>query len=154
AMQLVHRALAVPLAVHDLTAVAPDEQHARLAAFLAGERRRALPLGDGPLFRATAHILAAERWSFTLCFHPAILDGWSIAKLFEELFGRCVADERADRAPLATTFRDFVAAEAALAGGDNARAADAFWAGQLEGATPVPPPSGAPAGEASVVELA
>ncbi|MGW7478002.1 amino acid adenylation domain-containing protein [Nonomuraea muscovyensis] len=128
-LQLVHRAAAIPLDVTDLT-TDPDPRD-RLHAWAEQEKRRPFDWAAPPLARAHVHLLPDDHHAFSLSFHHAILDGWSVAALITELFSRYHAHLR--HTPLPTTpppaaFRDLVAAErAAVASPDAQR----FWHAQV-----------------------
>ena len=78
------------------------------------------------------HRLGGDAFQLSLSFHHAILDGWSVATLLAELFGRL--RRPADRPPAPElAYRDFVALEAAI--GRVGRDA-AYWEDVVRDARP------------------
>ena len=113
-LQLVHRAVAAPLQIDDLRPLAENEQAAALAAWIEAEKRRPFDWAAPPLLRFHAHRRAADSFQFSVSFHHAILDGWSVASMLTELFQRYLArlgKAPAPAPPPRATFRDYVALE-------------------------------------------
>ena len=113
-LQLVHRAVAAPLQIDDLRPLAESEQAAALAAWIEAEKRRPFDWAAPPLLRFHAHRRAADSFQFSVSFHHAILDGWSVASMLTELFQRYLArlgKAPAPAPPPRATFRDYVALE-------------------------------------------
>ena len=90
-LQLVQRTAAVPLAVDDLRSLGAEEQESAVRRWLEAEKGRPFDWSAAPLFRLQVHRLSAERFQFSLSFHHAILDGWSVATLLAELFTQYAA---------------------------------------------------------------
>ncbi len=133
-LQVVHAVAAPPLAVADLRALPENAAAAAVRRWVAAEARRHFPWERPPLARVQVHLLAGGSFQFSLSFHHAILDGWSIATLATELF----ADYRArlgGRAPAveppAAAFRDYVALERAALASEASRE---HWRRALAGA--------------------
>ena len=133
-LQMIYEQVALPLAEErDLRGLGEEEQEQVIDARLRAER--SVSFGPGQLlWRAFVHERGAELFQFSLSFHHALLDGWSAASLFTELFAcyRAVLAGRqgAVTAP-ASLYRDFVAAERAVLAGGAARAG---WQRVLSGA--------------------
>ena len=108
-LALVHRQAVLPLELEDLRGLGPEEQAARLEAWLETEKRRSFAWDAAPLLRLAAQRLSEESFQFALSFHHAVLDGWSVATLLAELFTRYAG--AALPAPPGLAYRDFVAAE-------------------------------------------
>ncbi|MCP3142307.1 MupA/Atu3671 family FMN-dependent luciferase-like monooxygenase [Pyxidicoccus xibeiensis] len=70
----------------DLSKLAEAERPARLAAFLAQERRRAMNPSAAPLLRVTVLRTSPEAGTVVLCWHPLILDDASALRCVQELF--------------------------------------------------------------------
>ncbi|MEU4516913.1 condensation domain-containing protein, partial [Nonomuraea wenchangensis] len=124
-LQLVHRAATLPLEVTDLSG--DPEAGRRLAAWSEAEKRRPFDWASPPLARAHVHVLAAELFAFSLSFHHAILDGWSVAALVTELLRRYhghLTGEPLPVAPPGAAFRELVAAERAAVAAPETRV---FW---------------------------
>ena len=141
-LQLVHAQARLPLEVIDLRAHAAGERADTLAAFVAGERGNDFELERPPLWRVFVHRLDERRIQYTMSFHHAILDGWSVALLQTELFGdylrRLAGAEPAPAPPLRVSPADAVALEQAALD-DPGQAA--YWRATLQGLTrnPLPP---------------
>lgn len=133
-LQRVHADAAVPLTVEDLVGVPEPMARASLRQAVRGLLRIGFDPATVPLVRVHAQILGALEFRLVLCFHDAILDGWSVAQLLRELLvGYAGALSGARYAPLPpplVAYRDFVAAE--LAASADAAAA-AYWRDRLSG---------------------
>ncbi|MFI6290877.1 amino acid adenylation domain-containing protein [Nonomuraea sp. NPDC050790] len=131
-LQLVHRTATLPLEVTDLSGD-PDAA-GLLAAWSEAEKRRPFDWSAPPLARAHVHVLPGELFAFSLSFHHAILDGWSVASLVTELLSRYhghLVGERLPLTPPGAAFRDLVAAERAAVAAPETRD---FWAARVAGA--------------------
>src|SRR5882757_4644877 len=84
-LQLVHSSVPVPLAVEDLRGLDSDAQETAIAEWIEREKERGFDISHAPLLRFQMHRRSDETLQFTLCFHHAILDGWSDATLHTEL---------------------------------------------------------------------
>ncbi|MEU9835826.1 AMP-binding protein [Streptosporangium sp. NPDC048047] len=130
-LQLVHDTAVIPLEVADLRG---DGARERLAEWREAEKRTGFDWASPPLMRACAHVLDDGEFAFSLSFHHAILDGWSVAALVTEILRRYTAGSRerpgdqegrsAGLAPPRAAFRDLVAAERAAVASEEARE---FW---------------------------
>ncbi|MFG2074624.1 amino acid adenylation domain-containing protein [Nonomuraea maritima] len=124
-LQLVHRSAVLPLEVTDLSGEPAASD--LLAAWSEEEKRRPFDWAEPPLARAHVHVLDGELFAFSLSFHHAILDGWSVAALVTELFQRYHGHLAGDPPPLAppgAAFRELVAAERAAVASAETRD---FW---------------------------
>jgi amino acid adenylation domain-containing protein len=139
-LQLVHSQVAAPLAVEDLRGLDESGQERLLAAAFVDERQRKLDPGRAPLLRFRVHRLAEDRFQFTWTEHHAILDGWSVASMMNELFAlyhsrrsRRSAEPPAPPPPPPPTasFRQFVALERRAMASEETRR---HWERQLAGA--------------------
>ncbi|KTT03118.1 hypothetical protein SB14R_18105 [Pseudomonas oryzihabitans] len=134
--QRVRTDLALPLQVHDLRALEPAAQERWLEAFHQDELLRPFENEQVPLWRITAHILQGG-WYLTLACHHAILDGWSVARLFTSVLENL--DRRLQgKAPKATAaaldFSTYVARERHW----RAQAElGAFWQATCDGLEPI-----------------
>lgn len=142
-LQLVHTAVRVPVEVDDSCAALVDPGPA-LAAWAADARFWDVDLTAPPLLRVVAHPLADGTVQISAIEHHVVLDGWSDAVFLDEVLrdylARVSGQEPPRRAPLVTTYRDFVATELdALADPRHA----AFWRERLAGveAGPLPAPA-------------
>lgn len=85
-LQVVHAALQLPWVENDLRHLSASAQEERSSQLLAEERERGFDLAEPPLCRMMLLRLGAERHRFVWSYHHGILDGWSIARLFDDAF--------------------------------------------------------------------
>ncbi len=138
-LQLVQRAVTVPINVVDLRGLSAEAQNDALDAWFTDEKQRPFVWQQAPLLRLQIHRRTDEQFNLTISFHHAILDGWSVATLLTELLQQyfaCLQDDSPDNrvkpATLTVNFRDFVALErSALADDTNRR----YWQTMLKDAT-------------------
>ena len=134
-LQLVHTDGHVPLNVIDLSMHDDAEQERMLAAFVEAERKTTFALDIAPLLRVFIHLRGIGDIQYTLSFHHAILDGWSVASLNTELFQaylKLLTSEQTSLtlAPLARSPRVAVESErSALASPEHRD----FWRDYLDG---------------------
>lgn len=126
-LQLVHGKAEISLLVEDLRSSDWEAQEQTLTNWMDAEAGNPLDCATCPLLRATLHRRTDSIFQFTLSFHHAILDGWSMAVLFNDVFQHYF--NTLHRTPLAiaepdAVFRDFVAAERKTMASDESRA---FW---------------------------
>src|SRR5262249_29635858 len=141
---IVHAAAALPWTELDLRDLPDSEQAQRVQSFLAEDQARGFDLANAPLLRCALLRLGPEAYSFVWTYHHILLDGWSSALLFSELFGIYEAMCRAValRLPSPRPYSDYIAW---LKQQDLPRA-EAYWRKLLEGfSAPVPLRLGSPA---------
>ncbi|MBU9379770.1 amino acid adenylation domain-containing protein [Burkholderia gladioli] len=136
-MQLVHAEGRVPLTVIDLSGLGEAEQERVIAEFVEAERKTRVALEVAPLLRVFIHVRGADEIQYTLSFHHAILDGWSVASLNTELFAAYLAlldgdASELELAPLARTPRSAVESERGALASEAHRE---FWRRYLSGYT-------------------
>ncbi len=85
-MQVVHRRVEAPLLLEDWQGFSVAEQEKRLTAFMEAERRQGFDLGRAPLMRLALLRIGPERHFFVWSHHHALLDGWSLAQVLQEVF--------------------------------------------------------------------
>jgi amino acid adenylation domain-containing protein len=140
--QVVHAEARLASEVTDWRALDARSRAAAQARFHEAEKHRPFDWSLAPLLRVQVHLHAERAFNVTFSCHHIILDGWSMASLVTELF-RLYAALRdggaGEAAPLRSTYRDFIAAEAAAAA-DAASAA--FWRDWLEGHEALTLPAG------------
>ncbi|WP_029951475.1 condensation domain-containing protein, partial [Burkholderia sp. A1] len=134
-LQLVRAEAQVPLTVIDISMHDEARQEELLADFMEAERRATVSLDKAPLLRVFIHVRGEQEIQYTLSFHHAILDGWSVASLNTELFQSYLAvlsgDETSLAAPpLARTPRSAVEAERGALASEAHRG---FWREFLDG---------------------
>jgi amino acid adenylation domain-containing protein len=135
-LQLVHRDVAVPLKVEDISQLSPSEQENALARWEDSEKKRHFDWSCAPLLRFHIHRRSETTFQFSMTEHHAILDGWSVASVLTELFRNYFArlNGQADgmQSSPANLFREFVALEReALISEDSQR----YWREKLSDAT-------------------
>ncbi len=134
-LQMVEKKVYVPLHFEDLHHLSESEQKQIIAEFLETEKKHKFDWTQPPLLRLHIHQTTLETFQFTLTFHHAILDGWSLAlmlsELFEEYFS-LINKQNYSISPPTITFRDFVALQQqALNSTDNRQ----YWLQRLTGIT-------------------
>jgi amino acid adenylation domain-containing protein len=85
-MQLVHATASIPLIVVDIKDADAQAQDRIVDEFIERERKTVFALDEPPLLRVFIHLRAEKTVQFSLSFHHAILDGWSVASLQTEVF--------------------------------------------------------------------
>ncbi len=154
-LQLVHREVEIEVGVTDLGGLGEREQEEAVGEWFEAEMARRFDWKVAPLIRFQLHRRGPEDFQFSVTEHHAILDGWSVASMFTELFNRYAAlvGLRAwdEPPPPATAFSDFVELERRTLQSPEGQE---FWAGLLEGAesTRLPRPA-APRGEEGAGEV-
>src|SRR5947209_15077861 len=84
-LQAVQRRVELPLVSEDWSALAAVEREARLAAFLAADRRRGFELGRAPLLRLALLRFGTANHRLVWTSHHLLLDGWSMPLLLSEV---------------------------------------------------------------------
>jgi amino acid adenylation domain-containing protein len=115
-MQLVHQDAEIPFVFHDLKSLDQSSQDAIIADFIQKEKQTCFALDRPPLLRVFIHLRDEHSVQYTVSFHHAILDGWSIAAFHAELFSTYEMAHREGSKllalkPLNSTFKRFVAEE-------------------------------------------
>lgn len=112
-LQLVHQIVDVPLQTEDLRHLSVAEQEKAVGAWIESEKKKHFDWTRPPLLRFQVHYRTQETFQFTLSFHHAILDGWSVASMLAELFQHYFFLLGKEIAPIPPQpevgFRDFVA---------------------------------------------
>ncbi|MEH0974328.1 amino acid adenylation domain-containing protein [Micromonospora sp. CPCC 205546] len=134
------RAGAIEIVALDRLPEADREAAARAA--LREHARAPLPLERGPLARVTLLRLAPQRHVLALVAHHAIVDGWSVRLLLDELSADYEA-LRAGRPPVSVEpplqYADFALWEREHADAGGHAEAERFWPAELAGAPPEVP---------------
>ncbi len=145
-LQLVHRQAQVPMQVFDISDLDAAAQDKAVGAFVDAERKTSFSLDDAPLLRIFIHVRSPKAIQYTLSFHHAILDGWSVASFQTELFNAYFSllesgATALDLAPLALTPRTTATAERRALGCPQHRS---FWNAYLSDHvfTALPPADG------------
>jgi amino acid adenylation domain-containing protein len=132
-VQVVHRPVTLPVERHDWSSLPPPSPAERLQAFLKADRDRDFDLSEAPLMRLAVIRLSAAAWQFVISFHHVLLDGWSLAIVFEEAAAHyqayCQGQEPRLEPP--RPFEDYIAWLQA----QDFRRAETFWRRLLDGYT-------------------
>lgn len=126
-LQVVYSSVPATIEVADLRGLSHADQQKRLEEWSQKEKKKGFDWEQAPLFRVTVHLLGERDFVLALCFHHAIMDGWSVASLLTEWFhtyssllqGRVVNETQ-----LQSVYRDFVAIEQKAKESADARA---YW---------------------------
>jgi aryl carrier-like protein len=131
-LQLVRRAVDLPLEVVDLREHVDAEQYVK--DWIEQRKRHVFDWEQGPLWQLNIFLRTEESFEFVISFHHAVLDGWSRAVLTTELYNRYQQLLSGQEPPAVTTdwtYRDFIAQEQRVLADEAARQ---YFAGMLEGA--------------------
>jgi hypothetical protein len=123
--QVVHRKVTVPVRILDWRAVDATQLESRFDALREEERRVGFELTAAPLMRVVVIRVGEERWRLIWNRHHLILDGWSTALLFRDLF------EGVKPSKAARPFSDYLRYLAA----QDPNAAERYWRSRLAGFT-------------------
>ncbi|MEV4050237.1 amino acid adenylation domain-containing protein [Amycolatopsis sp. NPDC049688] len=134
-VQVVHRAVTLPVTVHDWRSHQGSE-----AALLAADRDAGLDPAVPPLLRVTLIRLPGARIRVLWTFHHVILDGWSVFEVLTDVLAHLSGQPARPRRP----FSDHVA----WLTRQDATAAETHWRKVLSGLTPTRLPYDRPPGRA------
>ncbi len=84
-IQVLERRATLEWQFHDWSALPGDQRRTRSSSYLAEDRARGIDLGKAPLIRMSLLRLADDCYQLIWTHHHAILDGWSVAVLWEEI---------------------------------------------------------------------
>src|SRR5262249_15709333 len=132
-LQLVHRAVRLPLRIEDLCHLSPESQQQEIDHWLCHESQRRFNWNEAPLFRFCVHLRSDDSIQFSMS--DPFLAGWSVASLLTELFERYFAmlkEGSLRTEPLAASYQDFVALELEAIHSEQCRD---YWKRTLAGAT-------------------
>jgi amino acid adenylation domain-containing protein len=142
-LQLVHAHASIPLIIMDISGMDSAAQDRAVEDFIDAERKTVFDLESAPLLRVFVHLRGSGTVQYTLSFHHAILDGWSVASLQTELFREYLrmlesGPRSLDLKPLSVTPRATLVLERHAVGSP---AHHSFWSEYLEGysQTTLPP---------------
>lgn len=127
----------VAVAIRDLAALDPRDREAALAAALDAELDRPFDLARGPLLRALAIRMGAERQVLLLILHHIVGDGWSVGVLLRELsalYAARATDVPAALPELPVQLADVACWQRRRLAGDALERALGFWRERLAGA--------------------
>ncbi|MEU9075415.1 amino acid adenylation domain-containing protein [Kitasatospora sp. NPDC048538] len=134
-LQLVHGSAPSPLRVFDLRGRSPQEQEEDLRQFAELELRGGFRYGSTDLVRVYLHLLADDEYQYSLSYHDAALDGWSVNTIHRDVFSAYFSvldgEEPHGGAGLAMSHRQYVELERAAVASASQRA---FWLDVMDGA--------------------
>jgi amino acid adenylation domain-containing protein len=138
-LQVVHPQVLLPWWQEDWRGASPSAQRERLEAYLERDRESGFVLSKAPLMRCALLRTGDHLYEFIWSYHHILLDGWSIALLFKEVFTHYAAFQKREPLELSRPrpFQDYIAW---LKRQDLAEA-ESFWRNSLRGFT-VPTPLG------------
>ncbi|MGI9080210.1 MAG: condensation domain-containing protein [Acidimicrobiales bacterium] len=135
-VQIVAPHRAVPLPVHDLSALAPAHRDAELASALA-HAGRPFDLVGGPLFAPALFRFAPDDHVVVFRVHHSVYDDWSVSVFRRELsalYGAFAAGETSPLADLTVGFAEFSRNQRRRLAGPVGAAQLAWWKSHLAGA--------------------
>ncbi|WP_158892622.1 non-ribosomal peptide synthetase [Amycolatopsis anabasis] len=138
-VQVVWRAVAVPIEHLDWTGFSEAEREAALRRLLASDRERGIDLTTAPLLRLVLIRLSANRVRVVWTFHHVLLDGWSVFGVLSDVFAAhaALARDVRPRLPDRPPFRAYLE----WLGERDRGEAEEFWRRTLSGVTgPTPLP--------------
>ncbi|GCE28515.1 hypothetical protein KDA_39990 [Dictyobacter alpinus] len=138
-VQIVYRAAQVPLRTFDWQDLAAAEQDAQLQAYLKQDREQGFLLDQPPLQRLAIFHLGQDSTMVCWSYHHAILDGWSIPLVFNDILVSYQARVRNQPCQWQSVraYRDYVA----WLQQQSSEASEHFWRSSLQGIqypTPLP----------------
>jgi amino acid adenylation domain-containing protein/non-ribosomal peptide synthase protein (TIGR01720 family) len=110
-VQVVRRNVRLEIEQEDWRGHTQEQRRSQFEAFMQGDRARGFNLLQAPLARVALMRLTETRYQFILSYHHLLLDGWSSAPLFKELFALYEALRKGreiDPQPV-HSYRDYIA---------------------------------------------
>lgn len=130
-LQVIHRKLDAPLAMHDWTGLSETAQHDGLKTYINDIQSSGLELSQPPLLRLSLIQTAQDNYKFVCSYHHILLDGWSINILLSELYLCYQAARQRQEAQLDENrpYQDYILWLQA----QNLTEAETFWRKTLRG---------------------
>ena len=135
-VQLVHAAAAPEIGHTDLRGLPRPEQDAAIAEWTEHEKGRDFDVELAAPIRFHVHRRADDEFTLVLSFHHAILDGWSVAQVIEDIrhrYALLLTRRTPQPAPEPIPYSAFVALEQRALADPGHRE---FWRGRLAAVTP------------------
>jgi len=131
-VQVVFRAVAVPLHQHDLRHLHPELQGSAIESLLTEDRNRRFDLSKPPLMRLMLIRLSEDVYRFVWSHHHILLDGWSVAIVAKEVFAiyETLCRGLEARMEAVRPYRDYIAWLGSI---DDGRE-ESYWRHALSGA--------------------
>ncbi|MER7753332.1 amino acid adenylation domain-containing protein [Kitasatospora sp. NPDC097643] len=134
-LQLVHRTAPSPLRVFDLRGRSAEEQAEDLRLFAELELRGGFRYGSTDLVRVYLHLLGDDEYQYSLSYHDAALDGWSVNTVHRDVFSAYFdlldGEQPHGGVELTMSHRQYVELERAAVASAEQRA---FWLDVMDGA--------------------
>ncbi|MBM7173699.1 AMP-binding protein, partial [Streptomyces sp. G44] len=129
AVQVIAREAVLPWRTEDLSGLGEDDAATEADRLAARERSRRFDPAVAPLLRLLLIRMGAERHRLVLTSHHVVMDGWSMAVLFNELPVVYAADGQTHALPRTTSYREYLA----WLGRQDKATARAAWRAELAG---------------------
>ena len=136
-IQVVQKKARMPFSVVDWTQRDEAQQQSALDALRRDDLREGFDLSKAPLMRATVIQRSADRWCLFWSFHHILMDGWSMFRVLDQVFGAYDAISQGETyAPdPSRPYRDHIV----WLNQQSLPAAEEFWTRNLKGfAAPTP----------------
>ena len=132
-VQIVHRRINLPWQEYDWQHLSPEKQQQKLELFLRRDRANVFELKQAPLMRLALIQLSDASYNFTWSRHHLLLDGWSTASVFKEVFAYYKAFHKNKEISLESIrpYRDYIV----WLQQQNLSLAENFWRQTLKGFT-------------------
>ncbi|MGV9885345.1 condensation domain-containing protein, partial [Streptomyces sp. NPDC003006] len=129
AVQVIAREVVLPWRTEDVSGLAEADALAEADRLTAHERSQRFDPAVAPLLRLLLIRLGDERHRLVLTSHHVVMDGWSMAVLFNELPAVYAAGGDTRGLPRTTSYREYLA----WLGRQDKEAARAAWRAELSG---------------------
>lgn len=131
-IQIIHKNFIAPVYFEDLSLFNENEQNELIEKWMTQEKNKPFEVAQGPMFRMTIHLFAANKFHVGFAFHHAILDGWSMATFMTALLS--IYDELLKKGQLSKLsvnahYREFVRLEQLVL---KMEAQKNFWKKELD----------------------
>ena len=132
-VQIVHRQVDLPWQEYNWQHLSPEEQQQKLQFFYQRDRSIGFELKQAPLMRLSLIQLADAFYNFTWSNHHLLLDGWSTASVFKEVFAyyQTFTSDREISLETIRPYRDYIV----WLQQQNLSQAETFWRQTLKGFT-------------------
>jgi amino acid adenylation domain-containing protein len=85
-IQVVHRQVSLPWEQQNWHGLSQIERAEQLAAFLEVDRKRGFEFSKAPLMRMALFQITDDTYQFVWSYNHVLIDGWSMALIFKEVF--------------------------------------------------------------------
>ncbi|WP_413198525.1 amino acid adenylation domain-containing protein [Nostoc piscinale] len=132
-VQIVHRQVNLPWQEYDWQHLSSEAQQQELELFFQSDRSCGFNLKQAPLMRFTLIQLSPTAYNFTWSHHHLLLDGWSLATVFQEVLAcyKAFSYERQVYLENIRPYRDYIV----WLQQQNLSEAETFWRQTLQGFT-------------------